>query len=435
MIGDKKYISSKQAAEILGYTQDYIGQLARGGKISAERVSGTWYVNEDDISRLSKKTNGKEKTIVDLHNPNRNEIANETNVQEKFNTKRNKNIITLDKVNYISSKRAAEIMGYTQDYIGQLARNGKIEARQVGRVWYVPETVVYKGINKTNDSEQDTPLNKVNLTNKIHTYEDISKDKSFGDMVEFKKEKEDIEIPIGLGGFQKEIQINENKQPEVESIDEISANKKPEIKESEAPLEAGAESSVGSNGEIEKNSYFYPSFLNASYSVDDTPLIPAPYRSREPVLHQIVTEEKKDSLNNNVAIRRIPDSIFTTQRNQRLKEPTHDSKRMQSITNDILKPQKQEVHSLAIKSPLSLMKIASLSVAMLLLASMVTFIPNVSVFSANTGVLKPVYSLKLPHKDTLKAEVSTSISKTSLLETFVEAFNSLFEDKIEYKSK
>lgn len=40
---------------------------------------------------------------------------------------------------YISSKRAAEVSGYAKDYIGQLCRMGKIEARLIGRNWYVSE--------------------------------------------------------------------------------------------------------------------------------------------------------------------------------------------------------------------------------------------------------------------------------------------------------
>ena len=34
----KKYISSKRAAELYGYASDYVTQLCRDGKISAERV-------------------------------------------------------------------------------------------------------------------------------------------------------------------------------------------------------------------------------------------------------------------------------------------------------------------------------------------------------------------------------------------------------------
>ncbi len=38
---------------------------------------------------------------------------------------------------YISSSRAAKISGYVNDYIGQLCRDGKLDARMVGRTWYV----------------------------------------------------------------------------------------------------------------------------------------------------------------------------------------------------------------------------------------------------------------------------------------------------------
>lgn len=45
---------------------------------------------------------------------------------------------------YISSARAAELVGYTKDYVGQLARNGKIKAKRVGRNWYIEETSINK---------------------------------------------------------------------------------------------------------------------------------------------------------------------------------------------------------------------------------------------------------------------------------------------------
>lgn len=46
VIGGKKYISSKRASEFTGYAKDYIGQLARGGKIPATRIGRAWYVDE-----------------------------------------------------------------------------------------------------------------------------------------------------------------------------------------------------------------------------------------------------------------------------------------------------------------------------------------------------------------------------------------------------
>ncbi len=38
---------------------------------------------------------------------------------------------------YISSKRASELSGYAQDYIGQLARKGLIAAQRVGGLWFI----------------------------------------------------------------------------------------------------------------------------------------------------------------------------------------------------------------------------------------------------------------------------------------------------------
>src|SRR3989338_7405803 len=43
---------------------------------------------------------------------------------------------------YVSSKRAAELTGYAKDYIGQLCREGRVEARLVGRSWYVREAAI-----------------------------------------------------------------------------------------------------------------------------------------------------------------------------------------------------------------------------------------------------------------------------------------------------
>lgn len=45
--------------------------------------------------------------------------------------------LLFDGKTYISSRRAASISGYVNDYIGQLCRSGAIEAKMVGRTWYV----------------------------------------------------------------------------------------------------------------------------------------------------------------------------------------------------------------------------------------------------------------------------------------------------------
>jgi hypothetical protein len=47
------------------------------------------------------------------------------------------NELILDGKKYVSSKDAAKKTGYTPDYIGQLCREGYVEAKKVGRSWYV----------------------------------------------------------------------------------------------------------------------------------------------------------------------------------------------------------------------------------------------------------------------------------------------------------
>ena len=66
MIENRKFLSSKRAAEMTGYAQDYVGQLARMGKISARRVGRTWYVDESDLREYRLK----ESAISDVNTPN-----------------------------------------------------------------------------------------------------------------------------------------------------------------------------------------------------------------------------------------------------------------------------------------------------------------------------------------------------------------------------
>ena len=125
IVDDKEYISSKRAAEISGYTQDYIGQLARGGQIDAQRIGGLWFVSMDSL--LSYKSKAADfKPQPPASNP-QNEPGS---------------MISLDGKNYISAAYAADITGYHQDYVGQLAREGKILSRQVGNRWYVERSEI-----------------------------------------------------------------------------------------------------------------------------------------------------------------------------------------------------------------------------------------------------------------------------------------------------
>jgi len=125
-LGGTIYISSKKAAEVTGYTQDYIGQLARGGQIIAQRVSGLWYVVEDSLRSYKAKADEFKPVPPPV-------VRKEQHIEAS---------VSFDGKDYVSAQRAAEITGYHQDYVGQLARSGKVLSRQVGNRWFVDREAV-----------------------------------------------------------------------------------------------------------------------------------------------------------------------------------------------------------------------------------------------------------------------------------------------------
>lgn len=75
--------------------------------------------------------------------------------------------ITIGDKLYVSSKRAAQITGYAKDYIGQLCREGRVEARLVGRNWYVLDSalrehrfgkVAEEAVTKIEEKTPESPI-------------------------------------------------------------------------------------------------------------------------------------------------------------------------------------------------------------------------------------------------------------------------------------
>ncbi len=56
-----------------------------------------------------------------------------------YKYKNMKDTLILEGKTYISARRAAKVMKYAQDYIGQLCRSNKLDCRMVGRSWFVTE--------------------------------------------------------------------------------------------------------------------------------------------------------------------------------------------------------------------------------------------------------------------------------------------------------
>jgi hypothetical protein len=70
--------------------------------------------------------------------------------------------ITIGDKTYISSKRAAQITGYAKDYVGQLCREGRVDARLVGRNWYVLESSIREHrFGKEGDTAAAAPVEEV----------------------------------------------------------------------------------------------------------------------------------------------------------------------------------------------------------------------------------------------------------------------------------
>ncbi len=130
---DLTYVSSSRAAMITGYNRDYIGQLCRMSTIECKRVAGEWRVYLPSILAHKKRFG-----IVNIPNSdNLNNVSGTVSVSELHGTKGEMADIIDDK--FIPSQLASKLTGYSQDYIGQLARSGAVKAKKVGRKWFVDE--------------------------------------------------------------------------------------------------------------------------------------------------------------------------------------------------------------------------------------------------------------------------------------------------------
>ncbi|RJQ33329.1 DNA-binding protein [Candidatus Parcubacteria bacterium] len=139
-IEGENLISSKRAAELSGYAQDYIGQLARKSLIEGKRIGGLWYVSLESLNGY--------KSRAELYTP-RPPQTNATSSEHD-------SVISFDGRDYVSAARAAKITGYNPDYVGQLARSGKVLSRQIGNRWYVDREELVK-----HKSEKDALLGAV----------------------------------------------------------------------------------------------------------------------------------------------------------------------------------------------------------------------------------------------------------------------------------
>lgn len=119
LLEGKQFVSARRASEVSGYARDYVGQLARSGLIQAQRVGGLWYISLESLKGYQQN--------AEAYTP---QVPQKT-AQDMDAT------VSFDGKDYLAASRAAKLTGYNQDYIGQLARAGKVLSRQIGNRWYV----------------------------------------------------------------------------------------------------------------------------------------------------------------------------------------------------------------------------------------------------------------------------------------------------------
>lgn len=160
-VAGENLVSTTRASELTGYSKDYIGQLCRGEKISCRRISGQWYV---DLETLTTYKKGEAQKGVTKEKPYKDKKLADSVTSMKVGNVRD-DTFTYDGVEYVSTGRAAELTGYAQDYVGQLARNTEVAARKVGRRWFVSKAALLQH-KKHNDAQlAAVQAESVGLTN------------------------------------------------------------------------------------------------------------------------------------------------------------------------------------------------------------------------------------------------------------------------------
>jgi len=128
----QKFLSLKEAAEILNYAPDYIGFLIRKGQIPGKKIYSRvmWQVSQQAILDYLDRKGQKIRQANDWLNLIKNQ-------------------------KYISLKDAAKITGYHSDYVGWLIRNGKIPGKKIysGVCWSVSEDSIENFLLKRNEKK------------------------------------------------------------------------------------------------------------------------------------------------------------------------------------------------------------------------------------------------------------------------------------------
>ena len=155
----KKYISSKRASKVSDYSSDYIGQLCRAGKLDGKMFGHTWFITEESLvahQAISASAESFKNRALNFKKLS----SSKTGVDEDTSS---------DEVGRISARRAAEISGYSADYIGQLCRSGKLDAKMIGHTWFVTEQSVFAHMRKIEQEQREAEFRKLSRQSPVST--------------------------------------------------------------------------------------------------------------------------------------------------------------------------------------------------------------------------------------------------------------------------
>lgn len=133
VLENDRLISTSKASELTGYSRDYLGQLCRVGTVICKRIGNQWFIDADSLKEYAPKMRKPKKS--DFYKPDPKEQVPKI---EDVGT----GSFVLGEDEYIPTQKAAQLYGYTQDYVGQLARSGEVPAKKIGRRWFVSKNAL-----------------------------------------------------------------------------------------------------------------------------------------------------------------------------------------------------------------------------------------------------------------------------------------------------
>jgi excisionase family DNA binding protein len=119
------------AAELVGYTAEWIRQLARAGRIRTIKAGREWLIHEVDLleyyaAMKSRSKAGEGRASVRPPSPTQGERSNRATEQEP---------ITTIPDGWLTTREAAELTGYSRAWVRQLARAGRTRAAKIEGEW------------------------------------------------------------------------------------------------------------------------------------------------------------------------------------------------------------------------------------------------------------------------------------------------------------